>query len=844
MRGASDPAELFGGELKARALGYLFLAGGVVGCLTLVLPHPEAVEDGPLYGLTALAAAVGVAILARAEALPELGLHGLVASGTLILGASNYFLGTTALYPILYSWVGVYAFTCFARRPALAHMALIAATYPVVLAVQDAPSAVTRWLLAIGTPLVAGAVVSWLLERVRHEAEAARERARVLGESEARTRAIIEAAPNAFATIDADGAVLAWNHEAERLFGVPAEEAVGRPVAELVFAPEDRPAHVEMCRQDLEGPAPAVPSRREVEMIRRDGSRFPAEMIVSRVSAEGRALLVFFVNDLSDRAQQEREREELYREQAARREAEQMAGMVRGLQVLLDAALAHRRLEGLLAALLPRVCEVLSAESATIALADEDGELVVRASTAPSAGDEPMRIALGDGIAGGVAERGEPLLLQDPPADLAVDPAMFGMSSVISVPLKARGTVTGVIQVGATAPRRFADDDLLLLGLAADRVAIAIDHVHVYEREHRIAETLQRTLLPDRLPRLAGLEVAARYLAAASEAEVGGDWYDVVPIDSCRVGLVMGDVAGKGLAAASMVGRLRSAMRAYALEGHDPSTVVERLNQLVFSELEDSQMTTLVYVVIDQAEGTLSWVNAGHLPPLIAEEEGPRFLEGPGSVPLGVMPFARYEAGSVPLAAGTTVLLYTDGLVERPGELLDEGLARLAAAVAQPTDGPERLLNHVLTELVPAGAASDDVALLALHSPPVAERLALTLSPVPAELASMRALLRRWLFQARGSDEDVAEILTATGEAAANAIEHGAGDEPFEVVGVVEDGEVQITVSDRGAWREKSPDREGGRGIVLMRALMDEVEVAPGADGTTVRMRRRLGNGR
>ena len=306
----------------------------------------------------------------------------------------------------------------------------------------------------------------------------------------------------------------------------------------------------------------------------------------------------------------------------------------------------------------------------------------------------------------------------------------------------------------------------------------------------------------------------------------------------------MGDVAGKGLAAASMVGRLRSAMRAYALEGHDPSTVVERLNQLVFSELEDSQMTTLVYVVIDQAEATLSWVNAGHLPPLIVEEEGPRFLEGPRSVPLGVMPFVRYEAGSAPLAGGATVLLYTDGLVERPGELLDEGLARLAAAVAQPTDGPERLLNHVLAQLVPAGAASDDVALLALHSPPVAERLALTLPPVPAELASMRALLRRWLSRAPGSDEDVAEILTATGEAAANAIEHGAGDEPFEVVGVLEDGEVQITVSDRGAWREKSPDRGGGRGIVLMRALMDEVEVDPGAEGTTVRMRRRLGNGR
>ena len=129
---------------------------------------------------------------------------------------------------------------------------------------------------------------------------------------------------------------------------------------------------------------------------------------------------------------------------------------------------------------------------------------------------------------------------------------------MISVPLTAGEDVTGVIQVGVPPPRVFDDDNLLLLGLAADRVALAIDHALVFEREHRIAETLQRSLLPERLPALPGLEVAARYIPAASEAEVGGDWYDVIPIDSSRVGLVMGDVAGKGLAAASMVGRLRS----------------------------------------------------------------------------------------------------------------------------------------------------------------------------------------------------------------------------------------------------------------------------------------------
>ena len=180
----------------------------------------------------------------------------------------------------------------------------------------------------------------------------------------------------------------------------------------------------------------------------------------------------------------------------------------------------------------------------------------------------------------------------------------------------------------------------------------------------------------------------------------------------------MGDVAGKGLAAASMVGRLRSALRAYALEGHDAQTVVYRLNQLVWSELEDSQMATLVFMVIDPAENTISWVNAGHLPPLVVEDGEPRFLEGPSSVPLGVMPFAQYEAGSMELPAGATILLYTDGLVERPGELLDDGLERLAEAASDPRGRPRAPLRRAAARLVPGGAASDDVAILALHSPP------------------------------------------------------------------------------------------------------------------------------
>ena len=156
-----------------------------------------------------------------------------------------------------------------------------------------------------------------------------------------------------------------------------------------------------------------------------------------------------------------------------------------------------------------------------------------------------------------------------------------------------------------------------MLRLAADRVALAIDRARVYEREHRIAETLQRSLLPDRLPQLPGLTVAARYLPAAAEAEVGGDWYDVIPMTGGRVGLVMGDVAGKGLAAASMVGRLRSALRAYALEGHDPAAVLDQLNRLMWTEARGQPDGHPP--VRDRGSGgrPMSWVNAGHMPPMV-----------------------------------------------------------------------------------------------------------------------------------------------------------------------------------------------------------------------------------
>jgi PAS domain S-box-containing protein len=809
-----DLPGLFDVRVKARSIAYLFAAGATLGLLTLAFPHGAAVRDVPLIVLAGIAYVVAAAVWLLADRLREWHIHLVLLSGTVIVSLANYYAGPATLYPLLYTWTALYAFYFFPPREALAQMTCVGVAYAVVLAVQDADMVVVRWLLAVGTPLLAGLLISWLLGRLRHEARAVRQ-------SEERTRLVLDTAPDAFITLDRDGRITTWNKSAERLFGWSQEEALGRTMRDLIVPPAFRERHEARRQALLDNEAPIATERFEVEFQTRDGRHFPGEATVSKVEARGEVFVSGFITDVTERLRQQAEREALLREQAARAEAERMAELVGGMQALVDAALAQRSLDGILRDLVAQVRGVLDAGEATIYLSDESERLTVGAST-------PAEHAGGEEFASRVAESREAILAHD--------------DSLIGVPLLAEGVVTGVLVAGAEPPREFSGEDLTLLRLAAERVGLAIAHARVYEREHRIAETLQRSLLPDRLPDLPGLEVAARYLPAASEAEVGGDWYDVIPIAGGAVGLVMGDVAGKGLAGASMVGRLRSALRAYALEGHDAGRVVERLNRLLWTEAEDSQMATMLYVIVDPAASTVRWVNAGHPPPLLIAGGETRFLEGDASVPLGVLPFPTYEEVVAQMDPGQALLLYTDGLVERPGEHLDQGLEELAASVREAPEDPQAMLDHLLATLVPPPGAADDVALLILRNLPVPERFSAEFPAEPESLAPMRSMLRRWLSHAGADDLEIAEITTACGEAATNAIEHaGTGNGAhFEVSGRHDGPDVDLAVRDHGRWRAEREDDQG-RGLDLMRTLMDTVVVEPGEDGTTVSLRRRLG---
>ena len=362
------------------------------------------------------------------------------------------------------------------------------------------------------------------------------------------------------------------------------------------------------------------------------------------------------------------------------------------------------------------------------------------------------------------------------------------------------------------------------------------------QREHRIAETLQRNLLPEELPDIPGVALAARYVPATTGMQVGGDWYDVVPLPNGQVAVAIGDVAGHGLRAAATMGQLRMALRAYALEEGSPLRVVRRVRELV-QRLVPSEMATLLYLVFDPDAGSITFSNAGHLPPLIVPVDGPAsYVEEGLAPPLGATPHPEYDVeATATIEPGSTLLLFTDGLVERRGVSLRDGLARLQDEVRVTQPDLEAMCDHLLAALLESDV-SDDVALLALRPIRFAGRpLHLRVPAEPTVLVALRHTLRRWLREVDASPQEIYEILVSCGEACANAIQHSHGVRTgfLEIDAELTHGEVDIRVRDSGTWRESRPP-DGGHGLTLMRGLMDTVLVDRQSDGTAVRMRRRL----
>ncbi|MGS2614658.1 SpoIIE family protein phosphatase [Micromonospora sp. LZ34] len=384
-----------------------------------------------------------------------------------------------------------------------------------------------------------------------------------------------------------------------------------------------------------------------------------------------------------------------------------------------------------------------------------------------------------------------------------------------------------------------ADTDEAALTQLARLVGVRLENAQLYEAEHRIATTLQHSLLPRSLPQLPGAVVASRYLPGTADVEVGGDWYDVVALGDDELVLVIGDVVGKGVRAAAAMGQLRNALRAYVLEGFDPGESLTRLNRLVGST-EGRSFATVVCLWFSPRTGRLRYASAGHPSPLLIRGDHVAFLHdralGP---PVGAIPGTSYLTVEGELTAGSRLLLYTDGLIEDRELGIDEALARLRGDAAGRGEHVADLVDAVVRPVV-GRPRRDDVAVLALEATDL-NRFALRLPADPTRLSVLRKRLEDFLVAHRVGETDLFDLTVAVSEAAANAIEHPVDptDPTISVEVTIEDRTVVATVRDSGRWREPTGSGFRGRGLSLIRAL-GELTVSRTAGGTELTLRRRL----
>ena len=554
-------------------------------------------------------------------------------------------------------------------------------------------------------------------------------------DAEIRDRAVV-AAGLAFTISDPrlpDNPLIFVNPAFERTTGYARQEVEGLN-CRFLQGPDTDPAAVQAIRDAL-----AREEHRSITLLnyRKDGSTFWNELSLSPVY-DGSGVLTHFVgiqSDVTSRVAVEHERERhLAAERAARSAAENaqrrlalLAEATSMLAATLDVDESLDRLTSLVVPLMADWCTVhlLNAEGRVQRVAarhrDPALEPLVRRL------EELQPAGLSDGsrtarvLAGAPAER---VLIDDEVLTLGIADErlrevyrQLGPHSALVVPLRARRQVLGVLSLFTDGSgRAYDDDDLVTAADLARRAALTVDNARLYQREHDVAEQLQRSLLPQ-LPSVAGLDHWARYLPGAAAAQVGGDWYDLFRLPDGVLGIAIGDVMGHDMAAAASMGQLRSVLQSYAWQGSEPDIVLDRLDQLV-QGLDMAQLATCVYgrleLPVEGRPGRLRLANAGHLPPALRAPDGSvRLVATDPSLLVGAALGTDRRTVEEAIEPGTVLVLYTDGLVEHRGRALDEGLTALQAALRSAPQGAQGISEHLLAEL--AGDLEDDVALLVLR---------------------------------------------------------------------------------------------------------------------------------
>ena len=401
----------------------------------------------------------------------------------------------------------------------------------------------------------------------------------------------------------------------------------------------------------------------------------------------------------------------------------------------------------------------------------------------------------------------------------------------------ARDVVVGLEH---RVPRAVSADDRQFAMALFGHISLAMQHVRQLEIARDTSLTLQRSLLPaSTLP----VGCAVRYEPAVPPLEIGGDFYDVLPVGDNRIGIIVGDCVGRGLSAAAVMGQLRASTRALLLTGAEPARLLEHLDS-VAEFIPDAFCATVFVAIADLNSQTLQYSSAGHVPPVFAAGSAhPELLTDGHSVPLAVRRDTPRPQSARPLPAGSTLLLYTDGLVERRGQAIDEQIDRVADVVAETAAlSVEAVADEILRRLAPVTGYDDDVAIVVYRCPPVA--LLIEDDAAPRRLSDVRHRLATWL-RANSIEEPLADdIILVVNEACSNSVEHAyLGREPgrVRVEAEVRDGQVHICVVDSGSWKTPPADPgTRGRGLLLMRKISDQVEVRGSDDGTSVEMTFRL----
>ncbi|WP_441247780.1 SpoIIE family protein phosphatase [Kitasatospora sp. McL0602] len=660
--------------------------------------------------------------------------------------------------------------------------------------------------------------------------------------------------PIGMAVYDTELRYVRLNNALARINGVPVADHIGRRISAVL--PGINSAEIEaVMRQVLATGRPVVDARshgRTPGDPRRDrawsASYFRLEDPAGRVLGVSSSII-----DVSERFQAEARASRAQERLALLAEATARIGTTLDLQ---------RTAEELMEAVVPRFADFATVDLLEPVLRGEEP-----AELAPDRGVKLRAVAVGEAYESGLSSAadsvgetteydsrrvyteclrsGRPLvrshvdeqilsaLVSD---ETRVKPGIdAGIHSYLMVPIMARGMVLGGAEFVRTRnPEPFSTADVALAEELVARTAIALDNARLYRRERETALTLQRSLLPQEIHRTLGLEIAYRYLPSSVVSEVGGDWFDVVPLSCGRVALLVGDVMGHGIRAAATMGQLRTVARTLATLDLPPEQVLTRLDETAMG-IGEGQFATCICAVYDPVDRTCTVAAAGHLPPILVAADGTsRIVDVPPGVPLGVGGVA-FESTEFTLPEGAIVALYTDGLVERRGQDIDQGIGLLRQTVAGRSRTLEESCDAALAVLVTDGT-EDDIAMIMARALPVPGDRIATL-PLEGE-GSLPGLARRFTrstLKAWGLPglSDLAELMVS--ELVTNALLHAGAPRRLRLF---RDRTLTVEVADSGAQaprlRSSAEQDEGGRGMHLVSELAHRWGTRPTRDGKVV----------